>query len=76
MSVVFHIDTPLVTIEEFARRSGMTVDAARHKVSAGEIPTIDTRLDKTRRGRVYVNMLKLAQLAEASEFKHPSMNED
>lgn len=76
MSVIFHIDTPLVTIEEFARRSGMTVDAARHKVAAGELPTVDTRLDKTKRGRTYINLLKLAQLADASEFKHPTMNED
>ena len=76
MTAIFHIDTPLVTLEEFARRSGMTVDAARHRVAAGELPTVDTRMDKSKRQRTYINMLKLAQLADASEFNHPTMNRD
>lgn len=75
MSVIIHIDSPLLTMEEFAKRSGQSADAVRHKVAAGEFPTIDTRLDKSKRGRVYINMIKLAQMADASEFNHPTMNE-
>ncbi len=73
MSVVFHIDSPLLTVEEFSRRSGIPVDTIRKKIWAGELPTVDTRLDKSKRGAVYINAIKLAQLADAAEYLHPGM---
>lgn len=75
MSAIIHIDSPLLTIEEFAKRSGMTKDAVRHKVNNGELPTVDTRLDPTKRGRIYINMVKLVEMADQAEFMHPAMNE-
>lgn len=73
MSVVIHIDSPLLTIEEFCKRSGIPESTVRKKVDNGEFPTVDTRLDKDRRGAVYINMVKLIQLADAAEYLHPGM---
>lgn len=74
MSLQFHIDTPLLTIEEFSKRSGIPVSTIRKKVDASKLPTCDTRLNKDKRGAIYINMLKLAQLADNAEYLHPGMN--
>lgn len=76
MSLIIHIDAPFCTIEEFSRRTGLSPNAIRHKVANGEFPTVDTRLDRTRRGAVYINLVKLAQMADQAEFNHPNMNEE
>lgn len=73
MALAIHIDSPLVTIEEFHNRSGIPISTIRKKVASGEFPTVDTRLDKDRRSCVYINLLKLAELAHDSEYLHPGL---
>lgn len=58
------IDTPLCTVEEFARRSGIPEKTIRNKIFRGEIPTIKTNLQETRAGAVYVNLLALVSLCQ------------
>jgi hypothetical protein len=56
------IDTPMCTVEEFARRSGIPEKTIRNKIFKGEIPTIKTNLQHTPAGAVYVNLLALVSL--------------
>lgn len=73
MSVVIHIDSPLLTVEEFSARSGIPESTIRKKLDNGQLPKVDTRLEKDKRGAVYVNMVKLVQLADFAEYLHPGM---
>jgi len=57
------IDTPICTVEEFARRSGIPEKTIRNKIFRGEIPTIKTNLHETKAGAVYVNLLALMNIA-------------
>lgn len=57
------IDTPICTVEEFSRRSGIPEKTIRNKIFKGEIPTLKTNLVETKAGAVYVNLLKLMEYA-------------
>ena len=74
MKTPFSIDTPVVTAEEFARRSGMPLATVNDKLDKGELPRVHTSLKPGAREKRLVNMLKLAQMADAAEFDHPAMN--
>ncbi|HTR01320.1 MAG TPA: hypothetical protein VMH83_15075 [Candidatus Acidoferrum sp.] len=74
MKSPFSIDTPVCTIEEFARRSGMSKRTVRDKVNAGELPRLHTALKPQNREKILINMVKLHQMADAAEFDHPAVN--
>ena len=73
MSLVFHISSPIVTVEEFARISGIPVRTVEGKIEKGEFPLLRTALDPDKRSARYINMVKLAQMADAVEFLHPAL---
>ncbi len=72
MSFVLHIDAPGVTVEEYARRTGMPVGTVRDKVATGELPVIKTSVPG-KRERIMVNMVALLRLAndQADSFIDP-----
>lgn len=58
------LDTPMCTVQEFSRRTGIPVKTIRNKIFRGEIPTIKTNLVETKAGAVYVNLLALATFCQ------------
>lgn len=71
--VHIHIDTPYMTKERFAEVSGMPVRTVQDRGLNGELPVESLGLDSgNKRGATtYVNMVKLFQMAAASQFEHP-----
>ncbi len=59
------VDASGVTLAEYARRSGESIGAVRKKVADGRLPTIKMAHTGRESGSstVYVNMMKLAQIA-------------
>ena len=43
------------------------------KIEKGEFPLLRTALDPDKRSARYINMVKLAQMADAVEFLHPAL---
>ncbi|ABZ75875.1 conserved hypothetical protein [Shewanella halifaxensis HAW-EB4] len=58
-----HIDAPFLSFEEYARRTGTTVDNVRYLVREGRLPI---RPKCRPQERPYINMLAL--MKEASEL--------
>lgn len=60
-TVIVNIDTPVLSYEEFARRTGTTVDNVRYLVRHGRLPC----MPKTNaRHTPYINMVALHQMAQ------------
>lgn len=57
MSLTLSLDTPLLTIAEYARRSGMTINVVRKQCESGQLPFIQNGTNSTR----YINMVQLTQ---------------
>lgn len=55
------IDTPFVTFEEYARRSGQTLGAVTRQADRGQLPVSSPSPNLKRR---YVNMVALFDVAE------------
>ncbi len=55
------VDTPYCTPEEFARRTGQTVQAIRSQIDRGELPTIQR--SQKRRSRRLVNLAQILRAA-------------
>lgn len=66
-----HVDVPFCTKTEFRARTGMSEGTLNDKISKGEIPVIKTNLHEAKAGAVYVNLVKLAEMAASSPFEHP-----
>lgn len=49
------LDTPMLSLEEYARRTGITVESVRNQCDKGHLPFIQ----KTRNGKRYINMVQL-----------------
>ena len=52
------IDTPYVTVAEFARRAGLSERTVRHKVGTGELPICEKAQGS--KSSVLINMVQLA----------------
>ena len=66
-----HVDVPFLTKAEFRARTGMSEGTLNDKISKGEIPIIKTNLHEAKAGAVYVNLVKLAEMAASAPFEHP-----
>jgi hypothetical protein len=55
--MTFAIDTPMLSIEEYARRTGVTVISVRKQCEKGHLPFIQCE----ERGTRYINMVQLTQ---------------
>ena len=63
----FNIDTPLVTIDEYSRRSGMTKRSIGTQMDRNQIPFIQYEP----RGTRYVNMLAIHKMADIANEDKP-----
>ncbi len=57
MSPMFPLDAPMLSLGEYARRVGITVESVRNQCDKGHLPFIQ----KERNGRRYINMVQLYQ---------------
>ncbi len=67
------LDSPYLTPEEYARRTGMPIRTVNKRIQEGEIPADSFTLhDEKVSGSIkYVNMVKLFEMASSSSFQHP-----
>ena len=65
--IQINIDTPFLTVTEFARRTGLTVRAVQNMIYEGRLP-VQKRQDPEKRQRVFINMILLAKQAAEQEF--------
>lgn len=66
-----HVDVPFCTKTEFRARTGMSEGTLNDKIAKGEIPTLKTNLHEAKAGAVYINLIKLAEMAASASFDHP-----
>lgn len=66
MSIAILIDTPFLSIPEYAKRTGLSVRTVRDDMESGLIPFYQ----RARKSKRLVNMVALAQMA-ASQVKNP-----
>ena len=66
MTIAILIDTPFISIEEYAKRTGFSVRAIRDDMESGLIPFYQ----RARKSKRLVNMVALAQMA-ATAAKSP-----
>ena len=67
MAMTLSLDTPMLSLEEYARRTGITVVSVRKQCDKGHLPFIQCET----RGVRYINMVQLTQrCAEANSDKH------
>ncbi len=60
------LDTPLLSLDEYASRTGISVDSVRKQMEKGHLPFIQHE----NRGTRYINMVQLTQrCAEANNDK-------
>ncbi|WP_220485913.1 hypothetical protein [Psychromonas sp. SR45-3] len=57
MSMTIALDVPLLTIPEYARRSGATINVVRKQCDNGQLPFVQNGTGGTR----YINMVQLTQ---------------
>ena len=57
MSLIISLDTPMVSIAEYARRCGTTVNAVRKQCENGQLPFVQNGTGGTR----FINMVQLTQ---------------
>lgn len=69
------IDTPYLTPEVYASRSGTPLRTVQKRIQTGELPADSFVLDpdKAAAGTKYVNMIKLIEMAASSSFVHPRL---
>jgi len=66
MSLTLSLDSPLLSITEYATRTGITIDSVRKQMEKGHLPFIQHEA----RGTRYINMVQLTQrCAEANSDK-------
>ena len=71
--VHIHIDSPYITKERFSELSGMPLRTVQDRGLNGELPveSLDLKHASRKGASTYVNMVKLFQMAAASQFEHP-----
>lgn len=66
MNMTLSLDTPMLSLGEFSRRTGISIEAVRRQCESGQLPFIQHGTGGTR----YINMLQLTQhCAEANADK-------
>ncbi|WP_022940085.1 hypothetical protein [Psychromonas hadalis] len=66
MHMTLSLDVPMLSIAEYAKRTGISVDSVKKQCVKGQLPFIQTEL----RGTRYINMVQLTQrCAEANADK-------
>lgn len=60
MTMTLSLDTPMLSLDEYARRTGITVNVVRKQCESGMLPFIQHET----RGTRYINMVQLYQLCE------------
>lgn len=66
MSLTLSLDTPLLSLSEYATRTGISIDSVRKQMEKGHLPFIQHET----RGTRYINMVQLTQkCAEANADK-------
>lgn len=73
VNLAFDPARSIMTPEEYSKHTGIPVATIISKLNTGELPRYDQRYDKTKRGALYVNVLKIALLAAEQPFDHPSL---
>ncbi|WP_417762211.1 DNA-binding protein [Shewanella sp.] len=64
-NLTLHIDSPVLTYEEFGRRTGMSIHLIRKMVSEGRLPIVPKRKPKD---TPFINMLALSRAASEQQF--------
>lgn len=54
------VDAPYLSIEEYAKRTGIPIGTVRSSIRAGEVPIKPKKKEKE---RIYINMIALAKQA-------------
>ena len=67
MSMTIALDVPLLTIPEYARRSGATINVVRKQCDNGQLPFIQNGTGGTR----YINMVQLYKYCEEANANKP-----
>lgn len=62
--LVIQIDTPAVTVKEFARRTGIPEESAKKEVQKGTLPI----LPKKKGERILINWVKWTQFAASQSY--------
>ena len=58
MNMTLSLDSPMLSLEEYARRTGVTVVSVRKQCEKGHLPFIQCE----DRGTRYINMVQLTQI--------------
>lgn len=67
MALVIQVDAPFVPLSEYARRTGQSHKSVAHQADSGALP-IKTFTEEGKRGKRFVNMLKLYEEASKAEY--------
>ncbi len=67
MNITLALDTPLLSIAEFAKRSGITIRSVQKQCETGQLPVIQRGV----RGIRYINMVQLTQRCAESNSNEP-----
>lgn len=57
MSITLALDAPMLSLDEYARRTGISVESVRKQCDKGHLPFIQ----KEAKGTRYINMVQLYQ---------------
>ena len=68
MQINLIVTEPLLTLEEYAKRTGQTIDVVKHQASKGFLPIIQERPRATR----FVNMVALTNRCLQHEEQQPA----
>ena len=76
MSLALQIDSPFLSIPEYARRTGQTVAAVTSQADLGQLPIMklkdletDQQTTTKRKSKRLINMVALYKRADQPEFK-------
>ncbi|WP_019615116.1 hypothetical protein [Psychromonas ossibalaenae] len=67
MNMTLSFGPPLLSLEEYARRTGITIDSVRNQIIKGQLPFIQHGT----RGTRYINMVQLTQLCLEANTDNP-----
>lgn len=67
MSITIAVDSPILSIEEFAKRTGQTECAVANQMNKGTLPFIQSQPRATR----FVNVIQLSKICEEANADKP-----
>lgn len=70
MSQIFQIDTPYLSLDEYAKRTGQSLGSVVNQANRGQLP-VENFTEENKRGKRFVNMIALFKQANKyPEFKN------